>query len=106
MSATTGTQQSPAVAKLETAAGESKKTAVDFEAAEQKTPMFKRPAFRIALAAVAFLALGLGARSYLRAGAYESTDDAFIDGSVVQISPKVGGYATKVAVNDNQHVKK
>jgi membrane fusion protein, multidrug efflux system len=68
--------------------------------------VFKRPAFRIALAAAALVALGLGSLYYLRARAYETTDNAFIEGSIVQISPKVGGYATKVAVNDNQHVKK
>jgi membrane fusion protein, multidrug efflux system len=106
MSATTGTLNSPAVAKRERATEEPKKTADEPEAAGQKTPAFKRPAFKIALAAVALAALGLGLRYYLHARAYETTDDAFIDGSVVQISPKVGGYTTKVAVNDNQRVKK
>jgi membrane fusion protein (multidrug efflux system) len=106
MSATSGTLKLPAIVKRETAAEEPKKTAVDPEDAEQKAPAFKRPAFRIALAAVALAALVLWSRYYLHARAYETTDNAFIDGSVVQISPKVGGYATKVAVNDNQHVKK
>ncbi len=35
----------------------------------------------------------------------ESTDDAFIESNVVQISPHVGGYVTRVLVNDNQWVK-
>ncbi len=35
----------------------------------------------------------------------ESTDDAFIESNVVQISPHVGGYVAKVLVNDNQWVK-
>jgi membrane fusion protein (multidrug efflux system) len=106
MSATTETLKLPAIAKREKTAEEQKKTTVEPETVEQKAPAFKRPAFRIALAAVALAALGFGLRYYLHARAYEATDDAFIDGSVVQISPKVGGYATKVAVNDNQHVKK
>src|SRR5262249_57137635 len=63
-------------------------------------------AFGIEMVAVTMAAFGVGLGYYLHARAYETTDDAFIDGSVVQISPKVGGYATKVAVNDNQHVKK
>src|SRR5499433_1282953 len=106
MSATSGTLKLPAIVKRESATEEPKKTTVEPEAAErQKTPVFKRPAVRIALAAVALAALGLGLRYYLLAGAYATTDNAFIEGSVVQISPKVGGYATKVAVNDNQHVK-
>src|SRR5262244_640560 len=107
MSATSGTLKLPAIVKRESATEEPKKTTVEPEAAEQqKTPVFKRPAVRIALAAVALAALGFGLSYYLNTRAYETTDDAFIDGSVVQISPKVGGYATKVAVNDNQHVKK
>jgi membrane fusion protein (multidrug efflux system) len=106
MSATTETLKLPAIAKREKTTEEQKKTAVEPKIAEQKTPAFKRPAFRIALVAVALAALGVGLAYYLHARAYETTDDAFIDGSVVQISPKVGGYATKVAVNDNQHVKK
>ena len=35
----------------------------------------------------------------------ETTDDAFIESNVVQISPHVGGYVTRVLVNDNQWVK-
>ena len=96
MSATTETMKLPAIAKREKTTVEQKKTTVEPKTAEQKTPAFKRPAFRIALAAVALAALSLGLRYYLHAQAYETTDDAFIDGSVVQVSPKVGGYATKI----------
>ncbi|MCY0388106.1 HlyD family secretion protein [Robbsia sp. Bb-Pol-6] len=35
----------------------------------------------------------------------ESTDDAFTDGNAATIAPKVSGYVTKLAVNDNQRVK-
>ncbi len=42
---------------------------------------------------------------YLNARHYESTDDAFIDGHVIQISPKISGYVQKVYVTDNQEVK-
>ncbi|MGI4856512.1 MAG: HlyD family secretion protein, partial [Janthinobacterium lividum] len=35
----------------------------------------------------------------------ESTDDAFTDGNAATIAPKVAGYVTKLAVNDNQRVK-
>ena len=34
-----------------------------------------------------------------------STDDAFVEADVVQISPKVGGAVVKVHIADNQHVK-
>jgi membrane fusion protein, multidrug efflux system len=37
---------------------------------------------------------------------HESTDDAFIEGHIVAIAPKVSGHAAKVYVKDNQPVKK
>jgi membrane fusion protein (multidrug efflux system) len=37
---------------------------------------------------------------------YESTDDAFVEGHIVSVSPKVSGQITKVLVIDNQQVKK
>lgn len=36
---------------------------------------------------------------------YETTDDAYLHGNIVLISPKVAGYVTQIAVNDNQAVK-
>ena len=36
---------------------------------------------------------------------HESTDDAFIEGDVTVISPKVSGHIEKVYINDNQVVK-
>ncbi|QCR35642.1 multidrug export protein EmrA [Nissabacter sp. SGAir0207] len=36
----------------------------------------------------------------------ETTDDAFTEGDAVTIAPKVAGYVTDLAVNDNQLVKK
>jgi membrane fusion protein (multidrug efflux system) len=35
---------------------------------------------------------------------FETTDDAFIDGAIVQISPRVPGQVSRVWVADNQHV--
>ena len=42
---------------------------------------------------------------YLHARHYESTDDAFIDGRPVLVSPQVSGSITSVNVTDNQIVK-
>jgi membrane fusion protein (multidrug efflux system) len=47
-----------------------------------------------------------GFRYYLHARGIESTDDAFIEGHVIQISPKVAGHVIEVQVKDNQEVKK
>ena len=37
---------------------------------------------------------------------YESTDDAQIDGNLVQVSARIKGYVSKVNVQDNQEVEK
>ena len=42
---------------------------------------------------------------YIYARAHEVTDDAFIDGSIVPISPRVNGHVVKVYVHDNQRVE-
>ncbi len=36
---------------------------------------------------------------------YETTDDAYLQSNIVLISPRVEGYVTNVAINDNQAVK-
>jgi membrane fusion protein, multidrug efflux system len=53
------------------------------------------------------IALGIigGIAWYLHARHYESTDDAFIDGRPVLVSPQVTGNITSVNVTDNQIVK-
>lgn len=35
----------------------------------------------------------------------EATDDAFVEGHLVFLSPRVGGHVTEVAVQENQHVE-
>jgi membrane fusion protein (multidrug efflux system) len=47
-----------------------------------------------------------GVAWYLHARHYESTDDAFIDGRPVLVSPQVTGSIVQVSVSDNQVVKK
>ena len=55
-------------------------------------------------AAVALLVLAAGwGKAYLFP--YELTDDAFIDGHIIAVSPKVSGHVAKVYVVDNQDVK-
>ena len=43
---------------------------------------------------------------WLHARQFESTDDAFIEGDIVQVSPKISAYVTKVLVKENQQVHK
>ena len=68
-------------------------------------PFYKKPGYIVAMAVVALVAVVLGLRYYLYAASHESTDDAFIDAHIVEISPKVSGYILKVYVKDNQVVK-
>lgn len=60
----------------------------------------------IILGIVLILAAIGGTIYYLHARNYESTDDAFIDGNVVQISPKVAATVVAVHFGDNARVKK
>jgi membrane fusion protein (multidrug efflux system) len=58
-----------------------------------------------ALIAVIVVGGPFGIRYVVRHILYETTDDAFIDGHIVSLSPKVSGQITKVLVDDNQQVK-
>jgi membrane fusion protein (multidrug efflux system) len=71
----------------------------------RKRPLYRRPAFLIVASIVLLLAVLFGVRYWAYARSHESTDDAFIDGHIVQVSPKVSGYVLKVYVTDNQNVK-
>lgn len=65
----------------------------------------RRRTFLIIGAIVLLIAAIFGIRYWLYARAHESTDDAFIDADVIQVSPKVAGYISKVYVQSNQQVK-
>ncbi len=53
---------------------------------------------------VILLALVWGTQKYLYARGHESTDDAAIDGHIVPVVAKVGGYVQKVGVSENDRV--
>jgi membrane fusion protein, multidrug efflux system len=55
-------------------------------------------------AVVLVIGLIFGIRYWLYARSHESTDDAFIDGHIIQVSPKASGYVKKIYVSDNQQV--
>ena len=61
------------------------------------------------IAAVALLALGLGAyygHYWWTAGRYlVTTDDAYVGARNATLSPKVAGYVSEIAFDDNAHVK-
>jgi membrane fusion protein (multidrug efflux system) len=65
----------------------------------------RKPLIRVVLAAALIIGAIFGIRYWLHARAFESTDDAFIEGHIVQVSPRVMGHVLSVHVSDNQVVK-
>ena len=70
-----------------------------------RRPFYKRRSVIIIAAVVLVLGTIFGVRYWLYSRSHESTDDAFIDGHIIQVSPKASGYVAKIYVTDNQQVK-
>lgn len=66
----------------------------------------RRMAQRIAGIVAAVVVLVFTGRYYLHARAHESTDDAFVEGHVIPVSPHLAGHIHAVHVQDNQAVDK
>jgi len=74
------------------------------QVATDKPSVIHQPRVRLIIGAVLLLVIGAAAWVWMTANR-ESTDDAQVDARVTQISSRVGGTVTKVAVNDNQVVE-
>jgi len=72
------------------------------DTAKAKAP--RKRAAKLAGIGLAVIAAVAGGIYYLHSRHYESTDDAFIEGDVIQVSPRVAGQMVRVYVQDNQHV--
>jgi membrane fusion protein, multidrug efflux system len=59
----------------------------------------------VLMAVVLLLALG-ESYYYAYTQSFESTDDAFVEGDVTDLAPKIAGRVDRVLIDDNQHVKK
>jgi membrane fusion protein, multidrug efflux system len=66
----------------------------------------RRAVVLIVLLAVVVAGAAIAYRWWLDARQYEWTDDAFIDGDIIPISPQVAAKTNSVLVSDNQPVKK
>ena len=75
----------------------------DNNTAEQKSSkkLSKKKLFLIIFAAIILCAGG-----WLYFSSFETTDDAFVEGHIIRVSPKVTGIIDKLYVDDNEHVKK
>jgi membrane fusion protein, multidrug efflux system len=67
--------------------------------------MFKRRILISIIGIALLLGTVVGVRYWLHARQYEATDDAFIEGHSIQVSPKVSGYVQRLYIDDNQQVK-
>ena len=67
--------------------------------------LFKKKRFIIPAAVLLILGCSFGLYSYIYAVTHVSTDDAFIEGHAISISPKVFGHILKVYIDDNAQVK-
>jgi membrane fusion protein (multidrug efflux system) len=65
----------------------------------------RKKAFTILAAVVAFAALGYLAYWFLIGSHYVSTDNAYVDAEIAQVTPSVNGIITEILVNDTQRVK-
>jgi membrane fusion protein (multidrug efflux system) len=66
--------------------------------------MPRRRILTLAGAGLILVGLAVGIPYYFYAVSHESTDDAFIEGNIIAISPRVSGHVAKVHVTDNQQV--
>ncbi|MEO1169600.1 MAG: HlyD family secretion protein [Pseudomonadota bacterium] len=74
--------------------------------AEQEKPAKKRSPVRlIAMLIVPALVIGFGVYWYMTSGRYVSTDNAYVQQDIVEISPEVGGRIVGVLVEENQQVE-
>src|SRR5262245_1717853 len=95
---------------IDTTDSSSEQTETDNNSNSVSTPPKKSSSKRLLLiigGAVLLVVVGIiGARYGLYALSHESTDNAYVEGHITAISPKVIGHVVKVYVNDNQLVKK
>ncbi len=72
----------------------------------EQPPLYKRPVFLITAGVLLVLLLVGGLLFWLQVRQFVSTDDAYIDGHVTQISPQVPALVKALHVTDNQLVTK
>jgi membrane fusion protein (multidrug efflux system) len=79
------------------------------EATPNAAPGTPSPKRRKALTAIAAMVviggLGLAAYEWLVASHYENTDNAYVQGNVVQITPQIGGTVMAILADDTDFVK-
>lgn len=81
-------------------------TNVGAESAPRRPSSRRKKTRRIILfVVIAILVIVVSVLLYLHFAAWESTDDAQVDGYIYPVSSRVSGYVTRVRVDDNQYVQ-
>jgi membrane fusion protein (multidrug efflux system) len=70
----------------------------------EKKPFWKRPVLLSVMVGTALVLIIAGTLYMIHASHFESTDDAFIDGRIARIAPRVAGKVLSLNVTDNQIV--
>lgn len=73
--------------------------------ATTKAQATRKKAFTILAAVVATVAVGYSAYWFLIGSKYVSTDNAYVDAEIAQVTPTVNGIVAEILVNDTQTVK-
>lgn len=73
---------------------------------EAEKPARKRSAVRtVLMLIVPLIVVGFGVYWYVTSGRYVSTDNAYVQQDIIEISPEVGGLIVAVLVEENQQVE-
>jgi membrane fusion protein (multidrug efflux system) len=75
-------------------------------AAEEAKSKKRKPFLLIAGVVIGVLALFFGIRAYLFNRVHVSTDDAYVTGDLVNVSPQISGTLNRLFVQEGDHVKK
>jgi membrane fusion protein (multidrug efflux system) len=77
----------------------------DKMAEQEKTERKRSPVRLIAMLIVPALVIGFGVYWYVTSGRYVSTDNAYVQQDIIEISPEVGGRIVAVLVEENEQVE-
>lgn len=101
-------QLTSAPSTIRTATADDPSPSQDLDSAQRRRRL-PRPTKRHFLAGLGLAALIAGSAygyDYWKWSAvHETTDDAFVDAHIVQVSPRIAGHVDRVYINDNQIVK-
>ncbi len=74
--------------------------------AQEQRKLWRQRLFLLLGGLVVLVAIAAGSWWYIVSSHYVSTDNAYVDASTAQITPRIDGTLTSVPVDDTQHVKR